>query len=273
MNRRTFFKAAAVAAGAAAVAGSGYGLFESTWVRVDRQTIAVRNLPAGFRGLKVAFLTDLHHGPYVDLDYVRHCVRTANLLDPDLTLLGGDYILREAKYAAPCFEVLAGLKAPLGVYGVLGNHDYWHGVAAVKDGFRAAGITELTNAGVWLRRRGDRLRLGGVDDLWAGAPDADPALGDATNADACVLVSHNPDFAEHLRDDRAGLVLAGHTHGGQVAFPGFTPPWVPSSYGAKYLRGRVEAPRTTVYVSRGLGVMGLPVRFGSRPGISLITLS
>jgi uncharacterized protein len=222
--------------------------------------------------LTVAFLTDIHHGPYVDLDFVRHCVRTANLLDPDLILLGGDYILREAKYAGPCFEALAGLKAPYGVYGVLGNHDYWHGVGPVKAGFKSAKITELTNAGVWLTRHGDRLRLGGIDDLWAGAPDCDLALGDATQGDACVLVSHNPDYAEHLRDRRVGLMLSGHTHGGQVAFPGFTPPWVPSAYGAKYLRGRVEAPTTTVYVSRGLGMAGVPVRFGSRPEINLMTL-
>jgi predicted MPP superfamily phosphohydrolase len=86
-------------------------------------------------------------------------------------------------------------------------------------------------------------------------------------------VSHNPDVAEHVRDKRVGLMLSGHTHGGQVAFPGFTPPWVPSSYGAKYLLGRVEAPCTTVYVSRGLGMAGVPVRFGSRPEINLITLA
>lgn len=272
MNRRTFFRTAAAAVGTVATAGVGYGLFEAGWVRIDRQTLPVRNLPPGFRGLKVAFLTDIHHGPYTDLDYVRHCVRTANLLDPDLILLGGDYILREAKYAGPCFDVLAGLKAPLGVYGVLGNHDYWHGVRAVKDGFRSARITELTNTGVWLHRNGDRLRLGGVDDMWGGMPDVEIALKDATPADACLLVSHNPDFAEFLQDKRVGLMLAGHTHGGQVAFPGFTPPWVPSSFGGKYLRGRVEAPTTTVYVSRGLGVIGLPVRFGSRPEINLITL-
>src|SRR5947208_722855 len=107
MNRRTFFRAAAGLAGTAAAAGVGYGLFEPGWVRVDRQTLPVRNLPDGFKGLKVAFLTDIHHGPYVDLDFVTHCVRTANLLDPDLILLGGDYTLREAKYAAPCFEALA----------------------------------------------------------------------------------------------------------------------------------------------------------------------
>ncbi|HEY2783684.1 MAG TPA: metallophosphoesterase [Fimbriiglobus sp.] len=273
MNRRAFFRSVATALGAASVAGTGYAIFESGWVRIDRQTLALRNLPAGFRGLKVAFLTDIHHGPYVDLDFVLRCVRTANLLDPDLILLGGDYTLRDAKYATPCFEVLAGLKAPLGVYGVLGNHDYWHGLRETKAGFRAAGITELTNAGVWLTREGDRTRIGGVDDLWCGSPNVDLALGDATNRDACLVVSHNPDFAETLHDRRVGLILAGHTHGGQVAIPGFTPPWVPSRYGSKYLRGRVDTPCTTVYISQGLGMAGLPVRFGSRPEINLITLT
>jgi predicted MPP superfamily phosphohydrolase len=259
--------------GTVAVAGTGYGFFESTWVRIDRQTLAVRNLPAGFRGLTVAFLTDIHHGPYVDLDFVRHCVRTANLLDPDLILLGGDYVHRDGKYAGPCFEALAGLKAPLGVYGVLGNHDYWNGVEAVKAGFRSAKITELTNSGVWLTKNGDRLRLGGVDDLWKGTPDIAAALGDATERDACLVVSHNPDYAEYVRDRRVGLMLSGHTHGGQVTLPGVSPPWVPSAFGSKYLHGRVEAQCTTVYVSRGLGMTGLPVRVGSRPEINLISLA
>ncbi len=272
MNRRTFFKTAAVALGSATVAGTGYGMFEAGWVRIDRQTLAVRNLPNGFRGVNVAFLTDIHHGPYIDLDYVQHCVRTANLLDPDLILLGGDYILRDAKYVKPCFEVLAGLKAPLGVFGVLGNHDHWHGLEETKAGFRAAKITELTNTGIWLKRYDDRLRLCGVDDALGGIPDANLALGDATEQDASVLISHNPDFAETLSDNRVGLMLSGHAHGGQVAIPGFAAPWVPSSFGTKYLRGRVEAPHTMVYVSRGLGVMGVPVRFGSRPEINLITL-
>jgi hypothetical protein len=112
-----------------------------------------------------------------------------------------------------------------------------------------------------------------VDDLWLGAPDLAAALGDCRPADACLLVSHNPDFAETLTDPRVGLVLSGHTHGGQVVFPGAGAPFVPSRYGRKYLHGLVRAPETLVYVSRGLGTSGAPVRFCSRPEINLLTLT
>jgi predicted MPP superfamily phosphohydrolase len=136
----------------------------------------------------------------------------------------------------------------------------------------AAGISELTNQGVWLTRGADRFRLAGVDDLWSGQTNLNQALGEARRSDACLLVSHNPDFAERLRDPRVGLILSGHTHGGQVVFPGGAP-YVPSRYGQKYLRGLVQAPETLVYISRGLGTSGVPVRFASRPEINLITLT
>jgi predicted MPP superfamily phosphohydrolase len=229
-------------------------------------------LPKAFDGLRVAFLTDIHHGPFVGLDFVRGVVRTTLNLDPDLVLLGGDYSSNEAKYVAPCFEVLAGLRAPLGVFGVLGNHDHWHGLDETKAGMKAAGIIELTNSGVWLARGGSLFRLAGVDDLWRGRPDVAAAVGDATSADACVLLSHNPDVAETLRDPRVGLMLSGHTHGGQVVVPGYGAPIVPSRYGQKYLKGLVEAPVTKVYVSRGLGTVSPPMRFGSRPELTLVTL-
>jgi predicted MPP superfamily phosphohydrolase len=136
----------------------------------------------------------------------------------------------------------------------------------------AANVQELTNRGVWLKRGSDRFRLGGVDDLWTGRSKEKEALGDAKPDDACLLLSHNPDIAERIRDQRVGLVLSGHTHGGQVVFPSGAP-FIPSVYGQKYLRGLVRAPETLVYVSRGLGTSGLPVRIGSRPEINLITLT
>lgn len=272
MNRRTFLKAALATAIPAPVAAASYGLAEASWVRVERPTLPLPRLPRSFDGLRVAFLADIHHGPFVSLDFVRGVVRTTLNLQPDLILLGGDYISKDAEYAAPCFEVLGGLRAPLGVYGVLGNHDHWHGPAETRAGMKDAGITELTNTGVWLTRGKDRFRLAGVDDLWRGTPDVSAALGDASAADACLLVSHNPDVAETLRDARVGLMLSGHTHGGQVVVPGYGAPIVPSRYGQKYLKGLVEAPVTKVYVSRGLGTVSPPMRFGSRPELTLLTL-
>src|SRR5262245_10222522 len=271
MHRRLFLKTALAAFPGSAIAAS-YGLFESTWVQVTRPILPLPHLPKAFNGTKVAFLTDIHHGPFTSLDYITAIVRTTLALEPDLIVLGGDYSLKDPKYIQPCSKVLAGLTAPLGVYGVLGNHDYWHGVEETRSGFATAGIVELTNCGVWLQRGTCRFRLAGVDDLWMGRVDVAKALGEATTNDACLVLSHNPDVAEKLRDPRVGLMLSGHTHGGQIVFPTGGAPFVPSHYGQKYLHGVVKAPTTTVYVSRGLGTTSVPIRFGSRPELTLLTL-
>ncbi len=273
MNRRTFFRATAGVLVGSMTAGTCYGYAEAGKLEVSRPRVQVPKLPARFDGLRVAFLTDLHHGPYTDLPFITSVVRTTLALAPDLILLGGDFCLRDAKYIRPCFEVLKSLSAPLGVFGVLGNHDYAHGEAETRAAMRAAGIEELTNRGVWLRRGGDKLRLAGVDDLWRGKPDAGVALGEATTNDATLLVSHNPDFCETLRDPRVGLVLSGHTHGGQIRVPGLVNPFIPSKYGDKYSHGLVDAPTSRVYVSRGLGATGLPVRYNCPPELTLLTLS
>lgn len=271
MHRRTFLRTA-LAAPVLPAAALAYGVYEAGAVRVERPRVAVPRLPAAFDGLRVAFLADLHHGPYTSLDFVTSIVRTTLALEPDLILLGGDYSSDEGKYIRPCFDVLAALRAPLGVYGVLGNHDHWHGLAETKAGFRAAGVGELSNAGVWLERGTARVRVAGVEDLWCGEPHLVAAVGDARSDDACLVVSHNPDFAERVRDQRVGLVLSGHTHGGQVVIPGYGAPKVPSRYGQKYLRGLVQAPATQVYVSRGLGTSGPAVRVNSPPELTLMTL-
>jgi predicted MPP superfamily phosphohydrolase len=272
MDRRRFLQSATLAAVPGAAFAASYGLFEAAWLEVVRVALPLPRLPHSFDGLRVAFLADIHHGPFTSLSYVRSVVRSTLALQPDLIVLGGDYCLKDAKYIRPCFEVLAALSAPLGVFGVLGNHDYWHGLAETRAGFASAGVAELTNRGAWLERGGYRFRLAGVDDDWHGKVDVKAALGDSTGADACLLVSHNPDVAERVRDPRVGLMLSGHTHGGQVVFPTGRAPFVPSHYGQKYLRGVCRAPATTVYVSRGLGCTSVPVRFGSRPELTLVTL-
>lgn len=273
MNRRTFFKTTAGVLTAGVAAGTCYGFAEAGGFEVTRPTVSVPNLPASFDGLRIAFITDLHHGPYTGLPFITSVVRATQVLNPDLILLGGDYCLREGKYIRPCLEVLKSLSAPLGVYGVLGNHDYTHGLEETQRELRRAGVEELTNGGVWVRRGNDRVRLAGVDDLWWGKPDAGVAIGDVKAEDAVVLLSHNPDYCETLRDPRVGLVLSGHTHGGQVRVPGMRNPFIPSRYGEKYSHGLVDAPSCRVYVSRGLGATGMPVRYNCPPELTLVTLS
>jgi predicted MPP superfamily phosphohydrolase len=272
MNRRVFLKSLAAAAVPGAAAAASYGLYEASWAEVVRPTLAVPKLPASFDGTTIAFLADIHHGPFTSLEYVASVVRTTLSLRPDMIVLGGDYSLKDGKYIAPCFEVLEGMTAPLGVYGVLGNHDYWHGLDETREGFRRAQVEELTNCGIWLTRGGSRFRLAGVDDFWMGKVEMGAALGDAKPEDTCVVISHNPDVAEKVRDERVGLIISGHTHGGQVVFPTGAAPIVPSIYGSKYLQGICRAPATTVYVSRGLGCSSVPVRVCCRPELTLITL-
>ncbi len=290
LNRRAFLKGALAAA-----LGSGLGarsLAETTACEVRRETIFLPRLPAGFDGLRVAFLADTHHGPLVSLDYLHEVVELANALQPDLIALGGDYIQRGTESLAPGaarpfvrdgIGVLGGLRAPHGVFAVMGNHDNWFDHRSeIKAALAKNGIRELTNTGVWLRapaapgsRGGARLRICGVDELSTGRPDAADlhrALGDASADDAVMLLQHNPDYAETLRDPRVSLLLAGHTHGGQVVLPLLGAPILPSQYGQKYRDGLVRAPATQVFVTRGVGTIFPPVRFRCPPEVALLTL-
>jgi predicted MPP superfamily phosphohydrolase len=208
----------------------------------------------------------------VPLAYIRHVVGLTNALRPDIVALVGDYVHRSGAYIAPGIAELGKLTAALGRFAVRGNHDNWESAVLTHAALAEARLPDLNNTGVWLERRGARLRVCGVGDLWTDHQDLDAALGDATADDAVLLLSHNPDFVETLRDPRVGLVLSGHTHGGQVVVPGFGAPIVPSRYGQKYLYGLVQGPCAQVFVTRGVGTVTPPVRFLCRPEVVLITL-
>ncbi|WP_104989739.1 metallophosphoesterase [Deinococcus sp. NW-56] len=245
-------------------------------------------LPGLASPLRVAFLTDLHYGLYIFERQIRAWVDTANAARPDLVLLGGDFLdVRSDVDPAPLLAELARLRAPLGAHAVWGNHDYGsfgaydrgvlgQGIPGWADrreqvaaAFAAAGITVLRNEGRAVR---DDLWIGGVDDLWRGEPDVAAALAGAGEGQASVLLSHNPDLLPDL-PQRVGLVLSGHTHGGQIRLPVVGAPVVPSRYGQRYAMGWVQgAHGTPGYVSRGLGVSGLPLRNLCPPEVTLLTL-
>lgn len=272
-TRRQWLRKAALGAAGLAAGTGAYSLVEAKLCRALEIELPVRNLPPGWLGARVAFLSDTHHGPFVPLSYLRRVVRMTNALSPDLVLLGGDYVHRHHRYFEAGLDVLGALEAPLGRFGVLGNHDRFHGANLAIRAMEDAGIVPLVNSGRWLSRDGGRLRLGGVDDLWRGMPDLGPALGDSSDRDASVVVSHNPDLVEAISDPRVGLVLSGHTHGGQIYFPGLGAPVVPSAFGQKYLAGFVQGPVAPVFVSRGVGTVTPPSRLFCPPEVALITLT
>lgn len=275
MNRSTFLKYAVSGTVGACALGGAYSLFEAGWLKVATDRIAFPNLPAPFRGLRIALLTDFHHGPWISLNYIQDSVNQANALKPDVILLGGDLTHNGGRYIEPCIEVLSQLHAPMGVYAVLGNHDYFNSAILTRAALNKFNIHELNNSGIWLKKDGARLRLAGVDDYWQGQPALLPALnssGAMPFDERAILLCHNPDYTALVTDPRVGLVLCGHTHGGQVVFPLVGAPVVPSVYGQKYLRGLIQNPTHQVFVSRGIGTITPPVRFCCRPEINIIEL-
>ena len=278
MDRRKFLKVAGLTTLGSVTAGIIYPFLEAKWCRVVRRTIALPNLPLPFRGTTVALLADVHHGPFVPLAYIRHVVAMTNALQPDIVALVGDFVHYHHTYIAPAIDELGKLKGTLGRFVVRGNHDNqdYHGTRNFRPlscaALVEAKLPDLNNTGTWFERGGARLRICGVGDLWTDHQDLETALGDATESDAVLLLSHNPDFVETIRDRRVGLVLSGHTHGGQIILPGYGAPIVPSRYGQKYLYGLVDGPCCPVFVTRGVGTVTPPVRFLCRPEVVLITL-
>jgi uncharacterized protein len=277
-TRRQFLRRAMQ--GGAAVAGvaaltTGYGFWEASQIRIRRETIALPRLPKAFEGKTLAILTDFHHGPYVGIRFIRQAVAIAQELRADAYILLGDFAHKgthTTQQLPGCMEAVAKLQAPLGVFAVPGNHDMQEGGRIYREAAAAAGVNDLTNRSMRVKHGEGELWLAGVDDLWWGKPDLNKALKDVPDGAATILLAHNPDFAEEQPNPRVDLVLSGHTHGGQVYLPGLGSGWMPSRFGSKYRGGLVQAPGSRVFVSRGLGEAGVPLRLNCPPEINVLTL-
>lgn len=245
---------------------------EARRISVTHHIIQARHWPAAFDDLRVAFLTDLHCSPVTPADFLERVMDETNRAKPDVILLGGDYVTVGTDYIAPVAAVLKRLRAPLGVFGVLGNHDYISNPDAVRAALRQAGVVDVTNGGAWLERGGSRVRIAGVGDLWQDHQDLPAALGGAEEDDAAILLTHNPDYAVGLRDRRVRLVLAGHTHGGQIRLPGIGALITNSAYGQRLVKGLVPFDTFPLYVSRGIGTVVVPFRRDCPPEIAVFTL-
>ena len=257
----------------------GYGCAETYRLETKEYSFTSPDLPEQFDGTRIVLVTDIHRGRFFSENRVRSVTERVNTLDPDLVVLGGDYVYADTSYAASCVAGLAGLDTPLGCYAVLGNHDYGgyddhsDGPEVVIQAFADSDITLLRNEAVWIEKEGARIRLGGVGDYAKDTHDPRPTLRDTTKEDFVILVSHSPDQAEHVPIDAVDLMLSGHTHGGQVTFFGLWAFSVGSDFGQKYRTGAVTNEATTVIVSNGVGASGFPpIRLFARPQIVVITL-
>lgn len=272
LSRRQFLKGA-LAVGAMGVIGDAV-LYEPRHIIIEKKTIPINGLPDVFEGFRICQITDVHHGQFVGLKFIEKVVNKSNILIPDLMVLTGDYVYNSNKYVVPAISALCNLKSPNGILAVLGNHDHYHGAELAKEVFNKYNAHVLTNSHRLIEIKGKAICIAGVGDLWEGKQDLKEAFKGIPADVSRILLSHNPDYAEVMpKTERVDLMLAGHTHGGQIRMPFSIAPVTMSNYGQKYTGGLVKLPDTQVYVSRGVGVGLLPVRFNCPPEITIITLT
>jgi predicted MPP superfamily phosphohydrolase len=245
-------------------------LAEPFMLAIERQEIYLRRLPAGLHGLRLVHLSDFHYGPLTDSKHLERAVKAANDLRPDVIVLTGDYISQDRIYAAPCAELVGRLRARFGVYAVLGNHDHWTDAALIADLFQAEGIKVLVNEGLRLDLKGESFWLAGVDDTMVGLEDLPLALAGSSDDEMKLLLAHNPIILRRAARAGVDLVLSGHTHGGQVTLrPEKNRSGRPRR---RLLRGLGRRGNTQIYVTRGLGTVVLPIRYGCPPEVSVLEL-
>ena len=246
-----------------------YMFIEPYWIENKEITIESDQIPAQFDGKKIVFLSDIHAGPFFNQERIDSLVKQVNALNPDLILLGGDYVDGNSEYIQPTFKSLSKLKAPLGVYAVLGNKDPQDNTLAA---IPKNGITYIGNKGTWITENGSRIRLGGVGDYNNGAQIQNATTSAVTSQDFVILVSHNPDYFPKVNKAKVDLVLAGHTHGGQVNIPFIGTPILPVK-NKSYSSGLVLSPRgEKIFISKGIGWAIFPVRFNCAPEIAVLEL-
>lgn len=237
---------------------------------IERQEIYLRRLPRALDGVRIAQLSDLHYGPLVNPEHLERAVAAANELRPDIIALTGDYISQDRSYAAPCAELVGRLRARYGVFAVLGNHDHWTDAALIADLFRAEGITVLLNEGMRVDIEGESFWLAGVNDTMVGLEDLPLALAGSVDEELKLLLAHNPIILRRAARAGVDLVLSGHTHGGQVTLrPEKNRNGRPRR---RLLRGLGRRGNTQIYVTRGLGTVVLPIRYGCPPEVSVLEL-
>ena len=260
----------------AALAFWGF-LIEPRRLVVQQQTIQIDNWPQPLDGLRIAVLSDIHVDNWsITEQKLRTIVERTNALHPDLIVILGDYMSSngwvthrvEPEVFGP---ILKDLHAPLGVYSVLGNHDSWYGGVKVRRGLEQNGIKVLENEVTHVDVRGTSLWLVGLADLWTRPQRISETIAKVPEGQPLIALTHNPDIFPNV-PQRVPLLLAGHTHGGQVRFPIVGSVVESSDYGERWERGHVFEDNHHLFVTSGIGTSIVPVRFGLPPEIVLLTL-
>jgi len=251
----------------------GYGvLVRRRWVRVVEREVHVAGLDPRLDGLRIAHLSDLHIGTLTPKAWGLSWSRRANERAPDIAVVTGDLVTSGTEYHSDIAEVVAALRAKLGVYVSMGNHDYFGEGEPLVSMLRERGVRVLRNEGTAVGRDGGRLWLAAIDDVWTRRDDLDRALEGRPREMATVLLAHDPVRFDAAAERGIELVLSGHTHGGQVAMPFLSRTISLASLAHRYNLGFYRRGRSTLYVHPGLGTTGPPMRLGAAPEVTILVL-
>jgi len=266
-SRRRFIKRGLIACAVAAPLVDVF-LYEPHNIELSTYYVPIPKLPKSLEGFRIVQLSDMHRGPITPDSVINKAVEIANSTNPDIAVLTGDFVTDDATHAAPVADMLSKLTPKLRSYGCLGNHDYTAGANAVRAAVEKRGIRMLVNRNEQL---GHGVFLVGLDDVAYGKPDEEAAFDGISENDFHITLSHSPLAAMRLKN-RNGLLISGHTHGGQVRIPFASIHTLPGLVAGKYFSGWYLEDGLRTYVNRGVGMTNLPIRFMCRPEVTLFVL-
>jgi len=241
---------------------------------ITQPDIHITDLAPEFDGYRIVHISDIHMDGGTTAEWIAEVVAIVNQQNADMIVVTGDFVTWNPRNIQPeLWDALSQLSAPDGVFAVLGNHDYIHNTDDLRRILRDINIQELTNIAVRIERENAHFYLAGVDDACYGEPDLDALTTKMPDDAPAILLAHEPDFADLAAETgRFALQLSGHTHGGQLVFPVVGILYKPE-IGKKYLSGYYRIDNDLqVYVTRGVGTVGLPLRLNCRPEITVLSL-
>lgn len=246
---------------------------EPNWIETVPIELTIPNLSPAFDKFKIVQISDLHTSRFMPKTRLERIIRLVNQQQPDAIAITGDIITKGSYFDPETLEQeLSRLKAKTEL-AVLGNHDHWgKQLDELKQVLASSKINNLDNQVYEIERGGEKLAFVGVDDPYWGKPDLEKAIAQLSDNSVAILLVHEPDYIEKTaKTHKFALQLSGHSHGGQIKIP-FIDPLVLPYGGEKYFAGLSKVEDTIEYTNRGLGMTGLPLRFNSRPEITVFTL-
>lgn len=272
-SRRSFIKTTTMGLGAFTFVGSLHSIYSREEYRIENIKLPSRNLPPQLEGLRIAMISDVHVGMYMLEDDMLKYTEAINNLKPDMIFIPGDFVTSKTEEIYPFVKAFSGLKSKYGIYTCLGNHDYFGDPNVITEKVRGIGMKVLRNETEELEINGAKLMLSGVDD--GRHANFEKVSYEATSLNTTrVLLCHKPYYFDAAVAGKFDFMLSGHTHGGQIVLVDFLGiKLTPAALASQYISGKYRRGNSLLYVSRGIGTVGLPVRVNCPPEITVFTLT